>query len=50
MRQSCVDAWTGARPEDIVELEVSLDDVPAEAFRMFENHKFGFARKTRKEG
>lgn len=33
--------WHGAQPADITTLEASLSDVPAPAFRLFENHKFG---------
>ena len=35
-----VDRWEGARPEDIATIDVSLDDVCKNAFRMFENHRF----------
>jgi hypothetical protein len=35
-----LDRWEGAEPDDIKTLDVSLDDVSEQAFRMFENHKF----------
>ncbi|NOT56370.1 MAG: hypothetical protein HOP18_17365 [Deltaproteobacteria bacterium] len=35
-----LDRWYGAQPTDITTLNVSLGDVPANAFRLFENHKF----------
>jgi hypothetical protein len=35
-----VDAWNGTPPGDIVTLEVSLNDVPADHFRFFESHRF----------
>jgi len=35
-----VDQWYDTQPEDITTLDVSLDDVSENAFRMFENHKF----------
>ena len=35
-----LDQWNGAQPADITILEVSLGEVPANAFRLFENHKF----------
>ena len=35
-----VDRWEGSKPGDITTIDVSLDDVLAQAFRMFENHKF----------
>jgi hypothetical protein len=35
-----LDRWDGAQPTDITTLDVSLNDVPATAFRLFENHKF----------
>jgi hypothetical protein len=35
-----LDRWHGAQPADITTLDVSLNAVPANAFRLFENHKF----------
>jgi len=35
-----LDQWNGAQPAGITTLDVSLNDVPANAFRLFENHKF----------
>jgi hypothetical protein len=40
-----VDRWEGTQPENITTLEVSLDDVPESAFRMFENHKFRLKKR-----
>jgi hypothetical protein len=35
-----LDRWEGAPPDEIETVDVSLDDVSEDAFRMFENHKF----------
>jgi len=35
-----LDQWNGAQPASITTLNVSLNDVPESAFRLFENHKF----------
>jgi hypothetical protein len=43
----CIDVWEGTKPEDVKTLAVSLDEVPGEAFRLFENHKFVFTRTAR---
>jgi hypothetical protein len=37
-----VDLWESPEPESVTTLDVSLDDVSAMAFRLFENHKFIF--------
>ena len=37
--------WEGAEPKDVTTLNVSLSDVPAEAFRMFENHRFRLTKR-----
>ena len=39
-----LDRWYGAPPEDIKTIDVSLGDVPENAFRLFENHKFRLKR------
>jgi len=39
-----LDRWSGALPEDITTLDVLLGDVPENAFRLFENHKFRLKR------
>ena len=39
-----LDQWNGAQPVGITTLNVSLNDVPANAFRLFENHKFRLKR------
>lgn len=46
-----VDRWQGAQSEDIATIDVALDDVSENAFRMFENHKFRIAKekKSRQE-
>ena len=36
----CIDRWEGAQAEDIHTLDVSLNAVSQEAFRLFENCKF----------
>lgn len=41
----CIDKWEGTEPEDIQTLEVSLDEVPPETFRLFENHKFRLTKE-----
>jgi hypothetical protein len=41
-----LDLWHGVKPEEIMTLEVSLDDVSSTAFRLFENHKFRLMKKT----
>ena len=41
-----IDPWNGARPEDIITITVSFDDVSSTAFRLFENHKFKLTKKT----
>lgn len=45
-----VDRWQGAQPEDITTLDVSFDDVPEQAFRMFENHKFRLKKQSIRPG
>jgi hypothetical protein len=35
-----LDRWEGAQPDDIKTLDVALDEVSREAFRLFENHIF----------
>jgi hypothetical protein len=35
-----IDAWEGARVDDIITLDVTLDEVSATTFRLFENHRF----------
>jgi hypothetical protein len=37
-----VDLWESPEPESVTTLDVSLDDVSAMAFRLFENNKFIF--------
>lgn len=44
-----VDRWEGSGPEDITVLDVSLDHVPATAFRMFEDHKFRLTKSATQE-
>ena len=39
-----LDRWSSALPEDIKTLDVSLGNVPENAFRLFENHKFRLKR------
>lgn len=39
-----LDRWYGTPPENIMTLDVSLSNVPANAFRLFENHKFRLKR------
>jgi hypothetical protein len=39
-----VDVWTGEGVESIQELEVSVDEMPAESFRFFQNYRFNFVR------
>jgi hypothetical protein len=48
-RLDLVDRWEGSRPEDITVLDISLDDVPATAFRMFEDHKFRLTKRSTQE-
>lgn len=36
----CVDRWQGAKPDAIRAIDVSLDEVSVESFRLFENHRF----------
>jgi hypothetical protein len=43
-RLDCIDIWAGAQPKDIKTLPVSLDAVPRQAFRLFENYRFIFER------
>ncbi|MDZ4860115.1 MAG: hypothetical protein SGI88_14145 [Candidatus Hydrogenedentes bacterium] len=38
----CVDTWEGVCPTQINFLEIQLADVPADAFRLFENYRFTF--------
>ena len=45
-RVDLIDAWQGVPPEDIATVDVSLDDVPGTAFRMFENHRFRLMKKA----
>ncbi len=35
-----LDAWQGARPDNIKAIDVTLDVVREKAFRLFENHRF----------
>ena len=39
-RVDLLDRWEGAEPDEITTLDLSLDDVTQEAFRLFENHMF----------
>lgn len=39
-RIDCIDMWAGADERDIRVLQVSLDSVARDAFRLFENHRF----------
>jgi hypothetical protein len=39
-----LDQWNGAQPAEITTIDVSLSDVPENAFRLFENHKFRLNR------
>ncbi len=41
----CIDRWEGAKPENIGVLEVSLDEVSEETFRLFENYRFTFRKR-----
>ena len=41
-----LDKWDDAGPQDIVNLDVDLDAIPAKAFILFENHKFALTKKT----
>ena len=41
-----VDRWEGSRSEDITVLDVSLDEVPETAFRIFEDHKFRLTKQA----
>jgi hypothetical protein len=45
-----VNCWQGAQPDDISNLEVSLDEVSNTAFRMFENYKFRLNREKALQG
>ena len=45
-RVDLIDVWSGASPEAIVTIDVYLDDVPASAFRLFENHRFRLKKRT----
>lgn len=42
-----IDSWQGARPQDMITLDVSLDEVSPTAFRLFENHKFKLKRSNK---
>jgi hypothetical protein len=44
-----LDRWEGAKPDDIKILDVSLDDVSEQAFRMFENQMFRLTKGKNKE-
>ena len=39
-RVDLVDLWESPEPESVTTLDVSLDEVSATEFRLFENHKF----------
>jgi len=41
-RVDLVSRWEGAQPGDITTLDVSLEDIPENAFRFFEDYKFRF--------
>ena len=43
-RGDCIDIWQNPEPKYIKTLPVSLDAVPKEAFRLFENYRFIFER------
>jgi hypothetical protein len=43
-RVDCIDIWQSPEPKYIKTLPVSLDAVPREAFRLFENYRFIFER------
>jgi hypothetical protein len=40
-----VDPWEGAKPEHVITIDASLDEVSKRAFRMFENHKFRLRKR-----
>ncbi len=40
-----LDCWWGTKPEKIITIDVSLDDVSESAFKMFENHKFRLKKR-----
>lgn len=42
-----IDGWYGATLEEIKTIEVDLDQVSQEAFRLFENHKFRLKKTGR---
>ncbi|TMP97098.1 MAG: hypothetical protein E6L09_13880 [Verrucomicrobia bacterium] len=39
-KKDCIDKWERAQAEDLHTLDVSLNAVSQEAFRLFENYKF----------
>jgi len=41
-----LDRWEGSKPDDITTIDVSLEEVSARAFRMFEDHKFRLRKQT----
>lgn len=41
-----VDAWYDTPPEEIQNIDVSLDEVSEKEFRMFENHKFRLKKEN----
>jgi hypothetical protein len=43
-RVDCIDVWQNPEPKYIKTLPVSLETVPREAFRLFENYRFIFER------
>lgn len=43
-----LDRWEGAQPDDITTLDVSLDEVPERAFRMFEDHRFRLKKRPQR--
>lgn len=44
-RVDLIDIWQGADLANIATLDVAVDDVPATAFRMFENYKFRLTKE-----
>jgi hypothetical protein len=42
-----VDLWQGTQPKDIITSDVSLDEISATEFRLFENHKFNLNERLK---
>jgi hypothetical protein len=44
-----MDRWEGSEPDDITTIDVFLDDVVPQAFRLFEDYKFRITKKKTKQ-